>query len=83
MGAGLQRAFAATAISRLTDRQRQVYDALTHDWLSALEIADKAQIKTYSGRETAAKFAIQLTKLGLAEKGGTRSQPVWRRKTPA
>ena len=76
----LSRAEAAAAIAKLTDRQRQVHEVLTHDWKSASQISQDAGISTYSSAETAAKFAIQLTKLGLAEKGGTRSAPLWRRK---
>lgn len=71
---------ADAAIAKLTLRQRQVYDALTNNFKSGSQIAQDAKIFTYSPAETASKFAIQLTKLGLAEKGGTRSAPRWRRK---
>ncbi len=65
---------------RLTERQRQVLDVLSSDWQSAWEIANAAKITTSSPSETASKFADQLVKLALAEKGGQRSAPTWRRK---
>lgn len=65
---------------RLTERQRQVLDVLSSDWRSAWEIANAAKITTSSPSETASKFADQLVKLALAEKGGQRSAPTWRRK---
>ena len=68
---------------KLTDRQQQVFDVLDATFKSAHLIAGEAGIRTYSGAETAAKYAIQLTKLGLAEKGGTRRHPTWRRTQPA
>jgi len=80
MTAFLQRAAAADAIAKLTPRQHQVHEVLTHAWQTSSQIAMAAKITTSSPSETAAKFAIQLTKLNLAEKGGTRSHPMWRRK---
>ena len=79
MGYGLQRAHAATALTRLTERQQQIFGVLTDEWKSSGQIAHEAGIRTSSSQETAAKYANQLTKLYLAEKGGTRSQPLWRR----
>lgn len=63
---------------RLTERQRQVFDVLTAEWQSAWKIASAAKITTSSPSETASKFADQLVKLDLAEKGGHRSAPTWR-----
>lgn len=40
-------------------------------------VGGAAQIRTYSVRETAARHLIKLTKLGLAEKRGTRMFPSW------
>jgi hypothetical protein len=64
----------------LTPRQQQVYDVLTSDFQSSSVIGQKADLRTMSNRETAAKFCIILTKLGLAERGGTRTFPLWRKK---
>lgn len=80
MGAGLQRALAATALTRLNPDQRKVHETLTHDWMNLDELADKANIRCSSPRETAARHANRLVKLYLAEKSGSRAKPVWRRK---
>ena len=65
---------------KLTPRQKQVYEALPFvDFEHPGIIARKAGVRTISSSETAAKFCIQLVKLGLAEKGGTRMFPLWRR----
>lgn len=64
---------------KLTARQYQVFNALEDKFASSALIANRAGIHTISKSETAAKFCIQLVKLGLAEKGGTRAFPTWRR----
>lgn len=64
---------------KLTDRQRQVLNALTEEFEHPGRIAGRAQIYTCSPGETAAKYCIQLTKLGLAEKGGKKMFPKWRK----
>lgn len=66
-------------LPKLTPRERQVFDALMGDFESAWPIGRRAGLSTYSAGETAAKFCNRLVKLGLAEKGGTRMFPVWRR----
>lgn len=66
----------------LTQRQQQVYDALTDAFSNGYRIAERAGITTSSPRETAAKFCIQLVDLGLAEKGGSPQFPEWRRAQP-
>jgi hypothetical protein len=63
----------------MTLRQMQVYGGLTHEFDYAGVIARRAGIYTTSPSETAAKFCIQLVKLGMAEKGGSRMFPKWRR----
>ncbi len=63
----------------MTPRQQQVLFNLSDEFESPDAIARKAGIYTTSPRETAAKFCIQLVKLGLAEKGGTPMFPRWRR----
>lgn len=63
---------------KLTQRQQQVYDVLTEtNGLNASQIARAADITTGWPAETAAKYAIQLSKLGLADRGGTRMHPLW------
>lgn len=79
MGAGLQRAFAAARRTNLTPRQEQTLMALTDQFETPDLIASRAGINTYSPRETAAKYCIQLVKLGLAEEGGAPHYPKWRK----
>ncbi len=79
MGAGLQRAFAATALTRLSDRQRSILAVLSDEWMTSDQIAAAAGVQGYSPREIAATAANRLAKDFLAEKGGTRSHPLWRR----
>lgn len=78
MGKGLQRAFAATARTRITDKQRAILAVMTYEWKSADQIADDANVKGYSPREIAAKVANKLTLEYILEKGGTRQAPRWR-----
>ena len=65
---------------KLTPMQRATLErlAMERDFKPAMGIAYKWGIRRSSPTETVAKFLIQLTKLGLAEKGGTRVSPVWR-----
>lgn len=79
MGAGLQRAFAATAITRLTDQQRGILAVMSDQWMSADQIADAAGLKGFSPRETASRVANRLARDYVLEKGGTRHAPLWRR----
>ncbi len=79
MGAGLRRAFAATAMTRLTDQQRSVLSVVGDEWIDSDAIAEAAGIKGYSPREIAARVANALAKDFVLEKGGTRSAPKWRR----
>ena len=79
MGEGLKRAFAATAMTRMTEQQKLVFGVLTQDWMTADQIADATGIKGYSPREIVSKAANSLTKNHVIEKGGTRQKPVWRR----
>ena len=67
----------------LTFRQSQILNGLTDEFASAGVVARRAGIHTISPSETAAKFCIQLVKLGLAEKGGERQYPMWRKKAKA
>ena len=64
----------------MTPRQNHIYEALTDDFDHPDVIARRAKITTVSPRETASKFGIQLTKLGKAERGGSKQFPQWRRK---
>lgn len=61
----------------LTARQKQVLTVLGNAPLHAGQIANMANIRTCSPRETASKYADQLVKLGLAQKGGSRVFPTW------
>lgn len=70
---------AKAELLHLTPRQKQVLGALTDEFDWAGAIARRAGITTTSPSETAAKFCIQLVKLGRAEKGGTPMFPKWRR----
>lgn len=64
----------------LTHRQNQHLISLDADWRNATDIARRVGLKGFSSpRETASKYCDQLVKLGLAEKGGERRLPVWRR----
>lgn len=63
----------------MTPRQQQVYVVLTDEFEWSGVIARRDGIHTTSPGETAAKFCIQLVKLGEAEKGGTRMFPKWRK----
>ena len=64
----------------LTRQDRTILQALGEvgNMGSAHTAARLARIKTYSPAETAARHCIKLTKLGLAEKKGTRMFPSWR-----
>jgi hypothetical protein len=64
---------------KLTDREKQVYEALRDHPLCSSQIARAANITTSSPSETAAHFCIKLVKKGLAEKCGTRMFPEWKR----
>jgi hypothetical protein len=64
----------------LTTRQKQVFTALGNAPLSAGQIANMADIRTRSPRETASKYADQLVRLGFAVKGGSRTFPTWTRR---
>lgn len=66
----------------MTPRQKEVLDALTDEFDWPGSIARRAGIRTSSPTETVSKFCIQLTKLGLAEKSGSRMFPKWRRVSP-
>jgi hypothetical protein len=79
MGAGLQRAFAATAVTRLTDQQRSVVAVMSDEWMTADQIAQAAGIGGFSPRETAARIANRLARDFVIDKGGTRMAPTWRR----
>lgn len=79
MGAGLQRAYAAAAVTRLTDQQRSVLAVMTERWMTADEIAEAAGLGGYSPRETAARIANRLSRDFVLDKGGTRAAPLWRR----
>ncbi len=65
---------------KLTQQDRDVLSALEMCGreASAGIVAAKAWLRTSSPRETAARHLIKLTKLGLAEKTGTRMFPTWR-----
>lgn len=83
MGAGLRRAFAATARTRLTDRQKTVLAVMGDTWMTADQIAEATGIKGYSPREMVSRTANELARQFVLEKGGTRSAPTWRRATNA
>ncbi len=51
---------------------------LTAEWKTARQIASDAGMTAAWARATAAKYANQLVKLDLAEKGGPYHSPVWR-----
>jgi hypothetical protein len=63
----------------LTYRQGQMWGVLDAQWRSAGELATLARVRTRSPRETASKYCDQLVRFGLAEKGGSRMFPEWRR----
>lgn len=63
----------------MTPRQKQVYDALTDEFQPAHTIARLAALTNMHREEAAAKYCIQLTKGGWAERRGTRMFPEWRR----
>lgn len=65
---------------KLTPSQARVFAVLTDEPQRPDSIARAAGFHSrVSPRETAAKFCIQLVKLGLAEKAGTQRFPMWRR----
>jgi len=75
----LERRLTGGDKPKLSMRQQQVFDVLTNAFQRPWAIAQAAGITTTSPGETAAKFCIQLVKLGLAEKGGSPMFPEWRR----
>jgi len=79
MGAGIQRAFAAAAITRLTGQQRGVVAIMSDEWMTADQIAQAVGIGGTSPRETAARIANRLARDLVIDKGGTRAVPMWRR----
>ncbi len=65
--------------TKITPRERDIYNVLGSEPLSCWEVARLAEIKTMSRGETAAKYCISLTKKGLAVKHGSRMFPKWSR----
>lgn len=66
---------------KLTEQDQYVLlclDMYKPNSVSARRIAHNSRIRTSSPSETAARHLIKLTKLGLAEKTGTRVFPEWR-----
>jgi hypothetical protein len=66
----------------LTRPQQRVFDALSTEFERPIRIAERAGIRTQSTTEAVSKYLNQLTKMGLAEKGGRRDIPTWRRAKP-
>lgn len=63
---------------KLTDWQKRVLETLErYGCQQPGMVAARAFIRTSSPRETAARHCINLVKLGLAEKKGTRMYPEW------
>ena len=79
MEKGLQRASAATALTRLNPGQKHVLEIIGTEWVSLDQLAEAYTLPSFSRRETAARHANSLVKSFLLEKGGTRSFPQWRR----
>lgn len=66
---------------KLTKQDREVLTSLDmygSDSVSPRRVAAKSGIRTSSPGETAARHLIKLTKLGLADKTGSRMFPEWR-----
>jgi len=64
----------------MTPTQRIFYDAMTEQFETPMRIGQRAGAGPYYFVERTSRYCIQLTRLGLAEKGGTRQNPMWRRK---
>lgn len=82
MRRGLQPAFTAANVSRLTQPQQRILTILTSEWKTAAQIASDVGMTAAWAPAAAAKYANQLVRLDLAEKGGSHRQPVWRHSPP-
>ncbi len=78
MGAGLKRATAATALTRLTDGQRSVLAATGDRWMDLDALTEAAGIGGASPRETTARIANRLVREFVLDKEGPRTSPRWR-----
>jgi len=78
MGAGLKRATAATAMTRLTDGQRSVLAAMGDQWMDLDALTKAADVGGVSPRETTARIANALVRSFVLDKEGARASPKWR-----
>lgn len=74
----LHQAFTVPVLAQLTERQKQIFAALSTEWKSAQQLASDAGFTTHAPHESARKYANQLARIHFAEKGGTRARPMWR-----
>lgn len=77
--AAISRWKAQGSERRLTKQDRLVLAELAglENPVSSTVLAERCNLRTYSPRETAARHAIRLASLGLAEKLGTTREPQW------